>query len=57
MSLYFKAGNDIIGDMHINEIDFVVRDDNEDIVEHDLPQNVVEAIQTLRRYADQLENQ
>ena len=57
MSLYFKAGNDIMGDMLITEIDFVVRDDNEDIVEHDLPQNVVEAIQTLRRYADQLENQ
>jgi hypothetical protein len=55
--LYFKAGNDIMGDMLITEIDFVVRNDNEDIVEHDLPQNVVEAIQTLRRYADQLENQ
>ena len=50
MSLYFKAGNDVIGDMHINEIDFVVRDDNEDIVEHDLPQNVVEAINVLRAY-------
>ena len=57
MSLYFKAGNDVIGDMHINEIDFVVRDDNEDIVEHDLPQNVLEAINVLRAYGQELENQ
>jgi hypothetical protein len=57
MSLYFKAGNDVMGDMHITEIDFVVRDDNEDIVEHDLPQNVVEAINVLRAYGLELENQ
>ena len=46
-----------MGDMHITEIDFVVRDDNEDIVEHDLPQNVVEAINVLRAYGLELENQ
>jgi hypothetical protein len=57
MSLYFKAGNDVMGDMHITEIDFVVRDDNEDIIEHDLPQNVLEAINVLRAYGQELENQ
>ena len=57
MSLYFKVGNDVMGDMSIDDVDFIVRDDNEDIVDHPLPDDVVEAIMVLRRYAAELEAQ
>lgn len=55
MSKYFKAGNSMIGDMSIDEIDFVVRDDNDEIVEEDLPESVLAAIQVLRQYGRELE--
>lgn len=55
MALYFKAGNDVMGDMHIDDIDFLVRDDNEEVVDHPLPDHVMQAIQVLRRYGAELE--
>ena len=51
-NLYFRVGNDYTS-MDISDADFVVMDmDKEEIVEHELPQTVLDAINVLRQYAE-----
>jgi hypothetical protein len=51
-NLYFRVGNDSTS-LDISDADFVVMDMDEDqIVEHELPQKVLDAINVLRQYAE-----
>ena len=53
-NLYFRVGNDSTS-LDISDADFVVMDmdmDEDEIVEHELPQKVLDAIFVLRQYAE-----
>ena len=51
-NLYFRVSNDYTS-MDISDADFCIMDMDEDqIVEHELPQKVLDAIFVLRQYAE-----
>jgi hypothetical protein len=55
--MYFRARNDYAA-LDISDADFVLTrdDDSDEIVDLDLPQEVVEAIDVLRAYAAKMES-
>jgi hypothetical protein len=54
-NLYFRVGNDYTS-MDISDADFVIMDmDKDEIVENELPQTVLDAINVLRQYAETID--